>query len=305
MAPLRQSHTPPPVTPGAPAGRWLGRPLAGPALRRAHVLEAAGLCRDDGPDARARHRRHHRDLQRRLRRAAEAAALPRARAAGRACCTPCQTGAGNQSGPATYFTYRDNQRVFEAIGAWESNEVSITGRGDPERVEALAVSDATLPLLRVQPLLGRVFNADDDTPGTPLRAVLTYGYWQRRFGGAEHVDRPVARRSTARPREVIGVLPASFRFLREQSRRSCCRCSSTARRAGCIEFDFQALARLKPGVTLAQANADMARMIPLLPPSRSTSLQTAAGRPPAGRRRDRRRRAASSGFSLRPSASCC
>src|SRR5688572_10135120 len=51
-------------------------------------------------------------------------------------------------GPATYFTYRDNHRVFEDIGAWESNEVSITGRGEPERIEALSLTDTTLPLLR-------------------------------------------------------------------------------------------------------------------------------------------------------------
>ena len=69
-------------------------------------------------------------------------------------------------GPATYFTYRDQQRVFEDVGAWEGNEASITGRGDPERVEVLSVSDGTLPLLRVQPLLGRLFTKEDD-----LRAV--------------------------------------------------------------------------------------------------------------------------------------
>src|SRR3982751_208637 len=61
-------------------------------------------------------------------------------------------------GPATYFTYLDNQRSFEGIGAWDRQEVSITGRGEPERVEALAITDGTLPLLRVQPLLGRGFS---------------------------------------------------------------------------------------------------------------------------------------------------
>ena len=61
-------------------------------------------------------------------------------------------GGSRNHGPATYFTYRDNQQVFEEIGAWESNEVSITGRGDPEHLEALSVSDSTLPILRVQPV---------------------------------------------------------------------------------------------------------------------------------------------------------
>jgi putative ABC transport system permease protein len=163
-------------------------------------------------------------------------------------------------GPATYFTYRDNQRVFEDIGAWESGEVSITGRGEPERVEALAVTDATLPLLRVQPALGRVFGKEDDAPGRPLRVILAHGYWQRRFGGA----RDVLGRSIqvdGEVGEIIGVLPASFRFLRSHPD---VLVPMRLERVDFVMFDFQALARLKPGVTLSQANADIARMIPFL-----------------------------------------
>src|SRR5688572_1218193 len=122
-------------------------------------------------------------------------------------------GAGTNHGPTTYFTYRENQRAFEAIGAWDPTEVSITGGGDPERVHALSVSAATLPLLRVQPVVGRFFGAEDDTPGSPLRVVLTYGYWQRRFGGAENVvGQPLV--IDGRSADVIGVLPSSFKFLR-------------------------------------------------------------------------------------------
>jgi putative ABC transport system permease protein len=166
-------------------------------------------------------------------------------------------------GPATYFTYRDNQRVFEDLGAWESNNVSITGRADPERLEVLSVSDGTLPLLRVQPQLGRLFTKDDDAPGRPLRVILTYPYWQRRFGGAENV---IGQQLTIdnTPAEVIGVLPASFSFLREKPALLMPMQLDRATATG-IEFDFQALARLKPGVTLTQAQADLTRMIPLLP----------------------------------------
>lgn len=154
---------------------------------------------------------------------------------------------GWNHGPATYFTYHDNQRAFEAIGAWESNEVSITGRGDPEHVDVLSVSDTTLPLLRVQPLLGRLFNAEDDAPGRPLRAVLTYGYWQRRFGGAENVVGQ-ALAIDGRPAEIIGVLPSSFTFLRSHP---ALLLPMQLDRADAfhIEFDFQALARLKPMTT--------------------------------------------------------
>ena len=74
-------------------------------------------------------------------------------------------GAGTNQGPATYLTYRENQQVFEEIGGWDPTEVSITGSGDPERVQALLVSASTLPLLRVQPIAGRFFDQEDDTPG--------------------------------------------------------------------------------------------------------------------------------------------
>ena len=62
---------------------------------------------------------------------------------------------------------------FQGIGAWDRQEVSVTGHGEPERVEALAVADGTLPLLRVQPVLGRLFTTEDDRPRSPLRVILS------------------------------------------------------------------------------------------------------------------------------------
>ena len=174
-------------------------------------------------------------------------------------------GAGANHGPGTYLTYRENQQVFEAIGAWDPTEVSITGGGDPERVPGLLLSSSVLPLLRVQPRLGRAFSAEDDTPGAPRRVMLMHGYWQRRFGGSENV---VGQSLTidGRPVEVIGVLPASFKFLRTRPAVVLPMPLDVNAPRG-ISFGFQALARMKPGVTLAQANADVARMISLLPPS--------------------------------------
>jgi putative ABC transport system permease protein len=166
-------------------------------------------------------------------------------------------------GPATFFAARDNQRVFEGIGGWDRTEVSITGRGEPERLEGLAVTAATLPLLRIQPVLGRFFREEDEVPGAPVRVVLTHGYWQRRFGGAENVIGQSLQINGA-PAEVIGVLPPSFKFLRQ--RPAVLVPLQPDRAARAIQFGFQALARLKPSVTLEQGNADMARWISLLPP---------------------------------------
>src|SRR5688500_16637311 len=172
-------------------------------------------------------------------------------------------GVGAVHGPATYLTYRENQQAFEAIGAWIPAEVSITGGGDPERVQALLVSATTLPLLRVQPVVGRLFSTEDDTPGNPLRVVLTHGYWQRRFGGAENIVGQTLA-IDGRPGEVIGVLPASFTFLRTRPD-VVLPMPLDASAPRHISFGFQALGRLKPDVTLAQANADVARLISLLP----------------------------------------
>ena len=173
-------------------------------------------------------------------------------------------GAGTNHGPATYLTYRETQQVFEEIGAWDPAEVSVTGGGNPERLQALRVSATTLPLLRVQPILGRGFGADDDIRGTPLRVILTYGYWQRRFGGVEAVIGRTLIVDGA-PGEIIGVLPSSFKFLRTRPEILLPMPLDASAPRG-ISFGFQALARLKPGVTLVQANADVARMISLLPP---------------------------------------
>ena len=168
---------------------------------------------------------------------------------------------GFNQGPGTYFTYREHNRAFEELGAWESAEVSVTGRGDPERLEALQVTAGTLPLLRVRPTLGRIFTPEDDAAGSPLRILLTHGYWQRSFGGSPDaigstlaVDGDLA--------EVVGVLPADFRFLRAAPSVVL---PMRLDPADGSAFDFGAIARLRPGVTMEQANADIARMIPLLP----------------------------------------
>ena len=164
-------------------------------------------------------------------------------------------------GPATYFTYRESNRVFEDIGAWDSTQVTVTPRSEPERVEALSVTDGMLPLLRVQPLLGRLFSKEDDLPGSPPRVVLTYGYWQRRFGGAEDIIGELLQVDDS-PHEVIGVLPSSFKFLRTDP--AVLLPMRLDRANVWVVFYFRAVARLKPGVTLSEANADVARMIPLL-----------------------------------------
>jgi predicted permease len=166
-----------------------------------------------------------------------------------------------EQGAATYFTYRGSSEAFEDIALWDDEDVSITGPGDPERVPSLWVTDGLLGILRVQPLLGRLFSKEDDTPTSPRRAILTHGYWQRRFGGAPDV---IGRTLSidGRVYEVIGVLPSAFKFLQtDPAVLLPFRFNRAEVRVG--EFSYRGVARLKHGVTLEQANADLGRMIPL------------------------------------------
>ncbi len=163
--------------------------------------------------------------------------------------------------PTMYFTYREQSRTFQDFGMWANDGVSVTGIGEPEQVQALDMTYGTLQALDVQPALGRWFSQADDTPGTPQTVILTYGYWQRRFGG----DRSVIGRTLnadSESRIIIGVMPQNFRFLNAQAD-LLLPMRFERNKIFLGNFSFQGVARLKPGVTLEQANADVARMLPI------------------------------------------
>jgi putative ABC transport system permease protein len=163
--------------------------------------------------------------------------------------------------PSLYFTYREQSQTFQEIGVWQGGSASITGLSEPEQVDTLNVSEGVLPLLGAKPLLGRTFSHKDDTEGSPETVMLTYGYWQSRFGGDASV---IGRRTMVdgAAKEVIGVLPRTFRFLdRKPSLVTPFQFDRAKVTLG--NFSYQGVARLRPGVTLAQANADVARMLPI------------------------------------------
>ena len=164
--------------------------------------------------------------------------------------------------PSDYFTFHDDNRTFQQFGIWNGDTVSVTGLGAPEQVQALLVTEGTLNALGVQPILGRWFTPKDDAPGSPEPVILAYGYWQRRFGG----DRLVIGkqiRLDGTLKEIIGVMPQSFRFLdMKPELLQPFRLDRAKTTLG--NFSYQGIARLKPGVSLAQANTDVGRMIPLV-----------------------------------------
>jgi putative ABC transport system permease protein len=177
--------------------------------------------------------------------------------------------------PATYFTFRDESRTFTDIGLWRTDSVSITGIGEPEQVQAFMTTDGVLPILGVPPVIGRWFNRTDDLSAAPGTVILSYGYWQRRFGGNPSVlGRTLVIDGNAH--QIIGVMPRGFRFLSP----ACVLVLPLQfdRKTTFIgNFSYQAVARLKPGVTLAKANADVARMLPMMmrkfPPAPGMSMK--------------------------------
>ncbi len=165
--------------------------------------------------------------------------------------------------PSNYFIYREQGRTFQDIGLYASDSVNVTGVGEPEQVRALDVTDGTLPLLGVPPMLGRWFSRTDDSPGSPDTVMLTYGYWQRKFGG----DPLVLGRSVTvdgKPRQVIGVMPQRFNFMDQEDPPLILPFQFDRNKTHLGNFSYQALARLKPGATEEQANADVARMLPIV-----------------------------------------
>jgi predicted permease len=174
----------------------------------------------------------------------------------------------HQVGTATaeYLDYRDRNRVFSGIAAYKNDTANLTGSGQPERISITRASANLFSVLGVQPMLGRTYTVAEDRPGTGKVAILSYGLWKRRYaadrkilGGAIDLD--------GQPYTVIGVMPASFEFpfssLPYSDRAElwvpvAFTQDEIADRVR--EFGTFAIARLKPGVSLPQAQEDVARV---------------------------------------------
>ncbi len=88
---------------------------------------------------------------------------------------------------ANYVDWRDQSQVFEGMSAIADESFNLTGAGDPERLEGRRVSASLFPMLGVEPQIGRVFTAAEDQPGSNRVVLLSYGLWQRRFGGDSNI----------------------------------------------------------------------------------------------------------------------
>jgi putative ABC transport system permease protein len=161
-----------------------------------------------------------------------------------------------------FYDWKAQNRVFEDMAAFFDTTANLTSGGDPEEIPSQIATTNLFHVLGVNPILGRAFDPDDGTPGKPRVAILSYGLWQRRFGGDPQI---VGRKLILNGNEttVIGVTPSDFSWH--------VKAGSMTRKAAQMWAPWRvdeslkqrrgrfasAVARLKPGVTQEQAKAEM------------------------------------------------
>ncbi|MBV9766324.1 MAG: ABC transporter permease [Acidobacteriaceae bacterium] len=158
-----------------------------------------------------------------------------------------------------YAAYKENARSFEDFGVWTPGAAAFTGAGEPEQVATVAMTHGVLRALGVRPYLGRWFSSADELEGAQKTAILSYKYWQRRFGGDEHILGRLILIDFV-PYQVVGVMPRHFEFLDLVPDVFLAQ-GVVAGAPGSRDADRSGVARLKPGVSLVQANQDIARVI--------------------------------------------
>jgi putative ABC transport system permease protein len=164
--------------------------------------------------------------------------------------------------PSVYFTMCDEERTFQAVSTFATGSTTVTGKTHPEEVQAVFATHELLPILGVKPQLGRLFAATDDDPKGARTVMLSDGYWRSHFGGDRSVlgSQLLIEGNTA---SIIGVLPPSFQFM-DQKADLLIPLRFDRAKTNLGVFSYRGVGRLKPGVTLKQADADLARMLPLV-----------------------------------------
>jgi putative ABC transport system permease protein len=156
-----------------------------------------------------------------------------------------------------FIDWREQNRVFERMAAFRDQTYNLTGVEEPERLLGRMVTGDYFSALGVEPILGRAFTPEEDKPGGARAVVLSYGFWQRRFGG----DPNIVGRALTLDNDlytVIGVMPKEFSVPAQPSElwTSLGAVSNRLMFRG-FHFGTFVYARRKPDVTLEQARADM------------------------------------------------
>ncbi|MBI3493018.1 MAG: ABC transporter permease, partial [Acidobacteria bacterium] len=171
-------------------------------------------------------------------------------------------GRNNTVGPGNFIRWTDRATAFDRMAALVDTRVNLTGAGDPEEVIVQNVTADFFPILGVSPLVGRTFTDAENRDPRSDAVLLEYGFWQRRFGGNPGViGRTIQLNS--RPQTIVGVMPPGFRlFIKE---------ASLAGKPSDLWAPYvfpadardstgrfmEAIARLKPGVSIEQARSQL------------------------------------------------
>ena len=166
--------------------------------------------------------------------------------------------AHNSVSPASWLDWQRDNRTLDGLAAWAAGRTTtLTGAGEPTRLNVQAVSSEFFGVLRVPPILGRTFSDDDDLPNAPDVTVISHRLWQTRFGG----DRNIVGRFLAlddTPTQVVGVMPPQFQFVYHDNDAwmplKLDRNAPWRERGGRI---INVVGRVKTGTDLATARADM------------------------------------------------
>jgi len=168
-----------------------------------------------------------------------------------------------------YLDIKAENQVFEQVAATMDSSFNLTGIGSPYRVEGVRVSSSLFPLLGEPVMMGRVFTTDDDEDGKPTIAILSYGFWQQHFAGDTNVvGKTLLLNGNAVP--IVGVMPRHFALNKEVmptgNKLSNIQIllslpMGQAKRTVRTSEIYNIFGRLRPGVTLAQAQADVDRIV--------------------------------------------
>ena len=157
---------------------------------------------------------------------------------------------------ANYIDWRDQNQVFEGMAAIAEQNFNLTGTGEPERIEGRLVSANLFALLGVEPQVGRAFLPEEDQPGRNRVVIMSHGLWQRRFGADANITgKPLTLNGESYT--VVGVMPSHFQFPSREDQLWVPIAFTPQQAANRGRHYLEVIARLKPGVTLEGAQAEM------------------------------------------------
>jgi putative ABC transport system permease protein len=162
----------------------------------------------------------------------------------------------NSVAAGNYLDWRGQNTTFEDMAVMGGGDINLTGNGEPVRIKGAKISSSFFNVFKINPLIGRAFLPEDDQHGSHYTAILAHGFWKTRFGSDPNVIGKTIILNL-RTHEIVGVMPADFRFIDADTQifTPLAFTPDQVRNRG--SHSFRVIGRLKPGVTVAQADADL------------------------------------------------